>query len=144
MKIAVVDAQGGGLGKVLVEKIKERLPKAVIIALGTNVMATGAMRKAGAINAATGENAVVFNVQRVDVIIGGIGIIAANGMMGEITPKMAEAVSSSEAIKVLIPMGKCNIVVPGTEPYTVSELIDKALERIEALSSEKDEGCELK
>jgi len=144
VKIAVVDAQGGGLGKVLVEKIKERLPQAVIIALGTNVMATGAMRKAGASHAATGENAVVFNVQRVDVIIGGIGIIAANGMMGEITPKMAEAVSSSEAIKVLIPMGKCNIAVPGTESYTVSELIEKALERIEALSSEKAEGCELK
>lgn len=130
MKIAVVDAQGGGLGKVIVEKLKDRFPDAEIIALGTNVIATGAMRKAGADQAATGENAVIYNVGKADIIIGGIGIIAANGMMGEITPKMAEAVSSADALKVLIPFGKCSIYVPGSETCSVNELMDKALERI--------------
>lgn len=127
MKIAVVDAQGGGLGKVLVERIKQRLPKAEVIGLGTNVIATNAMLKAGADQAATGENAIVFNIKTVDAIVGGIGIIAANGMMGEITPKVAEAVSSSQALKVLIPLGKCNIVIPGSDNYTINELIDKAI-----------------
>lgn len=130
MKIAVMDAQGGGLGKVIVEKLKNRFPDAAIIALGTNVMATSAMRKAGAEQSATGENAIVYNVGKVDIIIGGIGIIAANGMMGEITPKMAEAVSSACALKVLIPIGKCNIYVPGCEAYSINELMDRALERI--------------
>lgn len=125
-----MDAQGGGLGKILVEKLKARFPDAEIVALGTNVAATGAMRKAGADQSATGENAVVFNVNRADIIIGGIGIIAANGMMGEITPKMAEAVSSSDALKVLIPIGKCSIYVPGSDACSVNDLIEKALERI--------------
>lgn len=127
MKIAVIDAQGGGLGKVLVEKIRQRIPEAEIIGLGTNVIATSAMLKAGANHAATGENAIIFNIRNVDVIVGGIGIIAANGMMGEITPRIAEAVSSSQAMKVLIPIGKCHIVVPGAENYTINELIDKAI-----------------
>lgn len=130
MKIAVVDAQGGGLGKVIVEKLRERLPEADIIALGTNVLATSAMRKAGANLSATGENAIVYNINKVDIVVGGIGIIAANGMLGEITPKMSEAVSSSSALKVLIPMGKCSIIVPGSEAYTINELMDKAVERI--------------
>lgn len=133
MKIAVVDAQGGGLGKVIVEKLKSRFPDAVIIALGTNVLATSAMRKAGAEQSATGENAIAYNVGKADIIIGGIGIIAANGMMGEITPKMAEAVSSAGALKVLIPMGKCSIYVPGCEACSINELMDKALERIASL-----------
>ncbi len=133
MKIAVVDAQGGGLGRVIVEKLKERFPNAAIIGLGTNVMATGAMRKAGAEQSATGENAVIYNVGKVDIVIGGIGIIAANGMMGEITPRMAEAVSSANALKVLIPIGKCSIYVPGCEAYSINELLDKAMEHIAAL-----------
>lgn len=93
MKIAVIDAQGGGLGKVIVERIKQRIPQAEVMGLGTNVIATSAMLKAGADRAATGENAIVFNIREADVITGGIGIIAANGMMGEITPRVAEAVS---------------------------------------------------
>lgn len=132
MRIAVVDAQGGGLGKVIVEKLKHKYPQAVITALGTNVLATNAMRKAGADQSATGENAIVYNINKVDIILGGIGIIAANGMMGEITPKMAEAVSSSSALKILIPMGKCSIAVPGSEAYTVNELLDKAMDLIAA------------
>lgn len=128
--IVVIDAQGGGLGKVLVEKLKNRIPDAGILALGTNAVATSAMRKAGADQYATGENAIIFNVKRADIIVGGIGIISANSMMGEITPKIAETVSSSSAIKVLIPVGKCNICIPGTEKYTIQELIDDALKNI--------------
>lgn len=139
MKIAVVDAQGGGLGKVIVEKLKERFPDAIIIALGTNVLATGAMRKAGADQSATGENAIVYNVNKADVIIGGIGIMAANGMMGEITPKMAEAVAAANAVKVLIPMGKCNIYIPGCEAYSIHDLMNRALEHIASLFPDKGE-----
>ena len=127
MKIAVVDAHGGGLGKAIVEKIREKLPQADIIALGTNAAATGTMRKAGAQMAATGENAIIYNVQKVDYIIGGIGILAANGMMGEVSSKMAEAISSSDAVKILIPMGKCHIVIPGAEAYSINELLDNAV-----------------
>ena len=142
MKIAVVDAQGGGLGKVLVEKMRQKLPSAEIFALGTNVVATTSMKKAGADHAATGENAIIFNIQRVDFILGGIGIIAANGMMGEITPRIAEAVSSSSAIKILIPIGKCYIIVPGTDNYSINELMDKAIEYVVTYGQKKFEGCE--
>lgn len=128
MRIVVIDAQGGGLGKVIVEKLNEKVHNADIIALGTNSAATAAMKKAGAIQAATGENAIVYNAQRADIIIGGIGIIAANSMLGEITPKMAEAVSSSNALKILIPIGKCNILIPGVQSYTINELIDSAVD----------------
>ena len=130
MKIIVIDAQGGGLGKVIVEKLKDIVNDAEIIALGTNVVATGAMKKAGALQAATGENAIVYNVQKADIILGGIGIIAANSMLGEITPKMAEAVSSSNALKILIPIGKCHILIPGSQSFTINELIDQAIECI--------------
>ncbi len=130
MKIAVIDAQGGGLGKIIVEKLKNIVNDAEIIALGTNVVATGAMKKAGALQAATGENAIVYNVQKADIILGGIGIIAANSMLGEITPKMAEAVSSSNALKILIPIGKCHILIPGSQSFTINELIDQAIECI--------------
>jgi len=142
MRIAVIDAQGGGLGKVIVERIKHRIPQAEVIGLGTNVIATNAMLKAGADRAATGENAIVFNIRSVDIIIGGIGIIAANGMMGEITPRIAEAVSSSEAVKILIPIGKCNIIVPGSDDYTTNELIDKAIWNVTQFLSESQKGSE--
>jgi hypothetical protein len=133
VKIAVVDAQGGGLGKTIIEKLKVRFPEVQITALGTNVLATNAMRKAGADQSATGENAIIYNVGKADIVIGGIGIISANGMLGEITPKMAEAVSSSCALKVLIPIGKCCIIIPGSEVYSINELIDRALDRIASL-----------
>jgi len=128
--IVVIDAQGGGLGKAIVEKLKGAVSNASILALGTNAVATSAMKKAGADQYATGENAIIFNVNRADIIVGGIGIISANSMMGEITPKIAETVSSSSAVKVLIPVGKCNICIPGTEKYTIQELIDIALKNI--------------
>ncbi len=137
VRIAIIDAQGGGLGRVIIEKIKDKMPDANVLALGTNAIATNTMKKAGADQIATGENAIIFNIQRVDFIVGGIGIIAANGMMGEITPKIAEAVSSSTAVKVLIPIGKCNIYISGTDNNSIPELIDKAVDRLL-----RSEGCE--
>ena len=137
--IVIIDAQGGGLGKTLVEKLLQENVNAQIIAVGTNVIATTVMKKAGAKSSATGENAIMFNAKKADIIIGGIGIISANGMLGEITPKMAEAISSSEAIKVLIPFGKCNIKVPGIEKYSLSQMIDMAIVQVKALVNDDNE-----
>ena len=104
MNILVIDAQGGGIGRQLVSAIKESIPDAVVTAVGTNVMATSAMLKAGADKAATGENAVVVNSKRADVIVGPIGIVIADALLGEITPLMAKAVAQSSAKRILIPV----------------------------------------
>ncbi|MCU6733779.1 DUF3842 family protein [Diplocloster agilis] len=114
MRIVVIDGQGGGIGSSLVGKLKEAAsPETEIIAVGTNALATSAMLKAGAMAGATGENAVVFNASRADVITGPMGILLANAMYGEITPDMAHAVSSSQAIKVLVPISQCSVRVAG-------------------------------
>ncbi len=130
IKVAVIDAQGGGFGKAMVESLSGLSDRLEILALGTNVYATMTMKKAGAHRYATGENAICFNADKVDLILGGIGIIAANSMLGEITPKMAQAISSSHARKILIPFGKCNIIVPGTKDYTLKEMVAFAIESV--------------
>ncbi|NLP14960.1 MAG: DUF3842 family protein [Clostridium sp.] len=128
MRIAVIDGQGGGIGKSIVEKLRKELPDDVpIIALGTNVAATSLMLKAGANEGASGENAIVYNVPKVDIILGAIGIIVANSMMGELTPLMAEAIGSSPAKKILIPVNKCNIEVAGVMNETLPQHIDNAI-----------------
>ncbi len=133
INICVVDAQGGGLGASIVKTLSEKYGARVnIIALGTNAIATASMNKSGASCCATGENAVCFNVRGADVIIGGIGIIAASGMMGEITPKMARAIAESGAKKILIPINKCNIMIPGVS-LGVKELIDMATDEIASM-----------
>ena len=126
MKIMIMDGQGGGVGRCLAEELKARLPKAQLLAVGTNAMATANMMKGGAESGATGENAVVFNSGRVDVIVGPVGIIIANAMMGEITPKMAEAVSSSDARLYLIPMNKCRAQIVGQGNRRMSGYIAEA------------------
>lgn len=130
LKIAVIDAQGGGFGKAMVEALSTLGDRVDILALGTNVYATMAMKKAGAHRYATGENAICFNADKVDIIIGGIGILGANSMLGEITPNMANAVSSSHAKKIVIPFGKCNIIIPGTSQYSLKEMITMAMETV--------------
>ena len=104
MNILVIDAQGGGIGKQLISAIKRTLPDLTVTAVGTNSLATAAMLKAGADQAATGENAIVVCSRTADVIIGPIGIVIANSLLGEITPRMAMAVAQSPATRILIPM----------------------------------------
>ena len=130
-KVVVIDAQGGGLGAAIVKKLCDKYSGSIdILALGTNVVATSAMNKSGAKNCATGENAIAFNVKTCDVIIGGVGIIAASGMHGEITPMMAQAIAESSAVKVLIPISRCSIVIAGTQDLDAKALIDSAVARV--------------
>ncbi|MFD0872058.1 Domain of uncharacterised function (DUF3842) [Chlamydia abortus] len=136
MRIAVVDGQGGGIGKALVEKLKQELPDIHVIALGTNALATSLMLKAGANEGASGENAIVFNAPRVQIIAGGIGIIGANSMLGELTPLMAKAISESPARKVLIPFNRCHLHVVGVKPVSLPELVEEAVSCIKQLCGE--------
>lgn len=128
--ISVVDGQGGGLGKNIVSKLKKQIPNEMgitICALGTNSAATNNMIKAGADIGATGENAIVHTVAESDIIIGSIAIIAANSMLGELTPNMATAVSSSQGYKILIPLNRCKIIVPAIEHMTTDSYIDLSI-----------------
>ena len=113
MKIAVIDGQGGRLGCLLVAEVKARLPRAQVYALGTNSAATAAMLKAGADQGATGENAVAVACRKTDVILGPIGIVIADSMLGEITPRMAAAVAQSGAKRILIPFDHCDNIIVG-------------------------------
>jgi hypothetical protein len=131
MKIGVVDGKGGGIGKAVVDKIKKSDLKDIdIIALGTNSQATANMLKSGANSGATGENAIIWMSQKVDIIIGPMAIIAANSMMGEVTPRMAESIASSDAKKILLPTGQCNIEMVGVESMQLKELIDRIIDHI--------------
>lgn len=133
MNILVIDGQGGKLGKEIVEKIKKNIENAKVTAVGTNAIATLAMQKGGADSIATGENSVVFCAKSADVIVGPIGIAIANSLLGEITPKMAEAIGDSEATKVLIPLNKCHTMIAGTRALTVSDMLDDMVDLIKNL-----------
>jgi NAD(P)-dependent dehydrogenase (short-subunit alcohol dehydrogenase family) len=131
MRIAVIDGQGGGIGKAIVEKLKATFGEDIeILVLGTNALATSMMIKAGANEGASGENAIIYNAPKVDIIIGSIGIIAANSMLGELTPLMAKAIAESPAKKVLIPLNRCNIHVVGVNNVPLPHYIDQVIEII--------------
>ena len=107
--VAVIDGQGGGMGRALTEAVKKNFPDLRVRALGTNALATAAMLKGGADEGATGENAVVFGAGRAQILLGPVGILAANGLLGEVTARMAEAIGTSEAVKILLPSQRCSI-----------------------------------
>ncbi len=127
MRIIVIDGQGGGIGRSIVERLKMEVPGAEVIAGGTNSLATSAMIRAGANAGATGENAVIYNCSRADIITGPIGIILANSMLGEITTGMALAVAESCAEKVLVPVSKCHVRVAGMEEKPISKYIEETV-----------------
>lgn len=133
VKITIIDGQGGRIGKSIIEQIKKKHSDLELYAIGTNSIATSAMLKAGADNGATGENAVIVNAADSDIIVGPIGIVFANALLGEITPAIATAVSASKAFKILIPVNRCNHFVAGCEEVPMGEYIRIAVEKIESM-----------
>lgn len=134
-KVLVIDGQGGGLGRQLVSALAAACPEAELTAVGTNSLAANAMLKAGASRAATGENAVVVNCRRADVIVGPIGIVIADALLGEITPAMAAAVCQSGAKRVLVPINHCENYVVGVPDQPVSQLVAAAAQKVKKLCS---------
>ncbi len=131
MKIAVIDGQGGGIGKHITDKLRKNMPEGTeIIALGTNALATTAMLKAGANEGATGENAIVYTVGKVDIITGPISVLAANSMYGEVTPNMAVAIGESEARKIFLPVNRSRIEIVGVIKEPLPHQIDRLVEEI--------------
>ena len=129
-RICVIDGQGGGIGSAIIKRLKELLKETVeIVALGTNAIATAQMLKAKANRGASGENAIVQTVKQVDVIICPVGIIIAHAMMGEVTPRIAEAVASSPAKKMLIPLSQENIEIVGISLVPLPHLIDTLIQK---------------
>ena len=131
--VVVIDAQGGGLGKQLITAIKKDLPDLTVTAVGTNTVATAAMLKAGADQAATGENAVSVVCRKADVIIGPIGIVIADSMLGEITPKMAAAVAQAPAMRILIPFSNCDNYIAGVADFSTGKLLADAVAQLKTL-----------
>lgn len=132
--ICVIDGQGGGIGSFIIKRIKEIYGESVeIIALGTNAIATSQMLKAKANRGASGENAIVQTAPKADIIIGAMGIVLANAMMGEVTPKMATAIATSPSPKLILPLSQEHVEVVGVSsmplPHLVDELIEKHLKR---------------
>ncbi|MBW2005182.1 MAG: DUF3842 family protein [Deltaproteobacteria bacterium] len=127
----VMDGQGGGIGRVIIKKLRDAFGEEVeILALGTNSVATAQMMRAGANRGATGENAIIKVAPDVDIIIGPLAIIMANSMMGEVTPRMSQAVSSSKALKILIPLTQERAKIVGVSVEPLPHLIDQIIEII--------------
>lgn len=135
-KIAVIDGQGGGIGSLIIKRLKEEFGESFeIIALGTNSTATSSMMKARANKGATGENAIIHNVAKVDIIAGPLSILLSNGFLGELTPEIAEAISSSAAKKFLLPLNQEGVEIMTTAKEPLPHLIDYLIKRIK---EEKD------
>lgn len=133
-KVLVIDGQGGMLGKQLVSEVRKLIPEAEITAVGTNSAATSVMLKAGADRGATGENSVIVCSRSADIIVGPVGIVIADSLLGEITAEMAAAVGRSTAYKILLPVNKCNNIIIGAEGKTTSQLIAEAIDKIREIS----------
>ena len=131
MNILVMDAQGGGIGKQVVTAVRTRFPDVTITAVGTNAAATTAMLRAGADEGATGDNAAVVCCRRADVIIGPVGIVIADALLGEVTPRMAVAVGQSAAKRILIPVNHCANFIAGVADLSVGRLVDSVVAELE-------------
>ena len=133
MNITIIDGQGGRLGAQLVKEITTRFPDAELTAIGTNAAASAAMLKAGAKNVATGENPVVVACRSADIIIGPIGIVIADSLLGEVTEKMALAVARADAVRILIPLNRCDNLVAGVPNLNAGALITDAVAKVEGI-----------
>ncbi|MDD6178684.1 MAG: DUF3842 family protein [Clostridium sp.] len=130
VNVLVIDGQGGKIGRQLVNTIQKNFSECVLTAVGTNSVATAAMLKGTQIKGATGENAVIANARRADVIIGPVGIVIADALMGEISPAMAVAVGQSEAVKILLPVNKCENLVAGISDMPINDMINDAMQKL--------------
>ena len=130
MKVLVIDGQGGGLGRQLVTAVKARYPEAEVLAVGTNSAATNAMLKAGADQAATGENSVAVACRKADAIMGPVGIVIADSMLGEITPRMAVSIGQSPAKRILIPVNLCDNIVVGVADLPMAKRVESAVDAL--------------
>ena len=137
MNVVVIDGQGGRMGAQIIEGVRAAGLPLEITAIGTNVLATSAMLKAGADRGATGENPVVVACRDADVIVGPIGILAADSLLGEITPAMAVAVGQSRAVKLLLPVNQCKNIVVGTQQMTLAQLVAEAVAQMKLLCGER-------
>lgn len=137
MNLLVIDGQGGQLGSQIIKAIRTRYNDINIVAVGTNATATTSMIKAGANQGATGENPVIVASRKADVIIGPVGIVIADSLLGEITPKMAVAIGQSNATKILVPINKCENLVAGVPNLTTTALIDDTLNKLQETISKK-------
>ena len=133
MRVVVIDGQSGRIGQLFIEKVTKANLPCQLTAIGANAIATSAMLKAGAAMGATGENPVIVACRTADIIVGPIGILAADAMLGEITPKMAAAVGQSAAKKLLLPVNLCNNIVVGTQNLSLSAILDEAVETLSQL-----------
>lgn len=138
-RIVIIDGQGGGLGRQLVSELKKAFPELQLTAVGTNSLATAAMLKAGADHCATGENAVLVAARQAGYILGPLGIVIADALLGEITPAMAVAVAQSPAKKILLPVNQCGNIVVGVADSSYGKLIAEAVEALR--QSCTGEGC---
>lgn len=136
MTILVIDGQGGRMGRQIVKTVLERFPEQSLLAVGTNSIATESMLKGGAPRAATGENAVVTACRRADIIIGPVGIVIADALLGEVTPAMAAAVGQSGAVRILIPSGRCETLVAGVGEASMGALLDDAMDKLATVLKE--------
>jgi len=137
MNIVVIDGQGGRMGAQLIEGVRAAGLPCDVTAIGTNVLATSAMLKAGASRGATGENPVIVACRHAEVIVGPIGILAADSLLGEITPAMAVAIGQSQALKLLLPVNQCKNVVVGTQQMTLAQLVAEAVTQLKQLCGER-------
>ena len=133
MNVLIIDGQGGQLGSQIIKAVISRYPDIDLTAVGTNAAATTAMVKAGAKKAATGENPIIVACRKADVIIGPIGIVIADALLGEITPDTAKAVGQSDAVRILIPINKCKNLVAGVTNLTLTSLIEDALAKLDKI-----------